>query len=77
MSIFVRARGVNSMTRTSAPAVITRVFDIWEIKKNEQYLIDAEVFIDGFYRNEQITRSTRYQAIRVLPGDNIDLRGAE
>ncbi|EDT6692641.1 hypothetical protein AH716_002303 [Salmonella enterica subsp. enterica] len=58
----------------STPAVITRVFDIWEIEKGRKYLIDVEVFADGFYRNELITRNSWYQAVRLSPGDDIDLR---
>ncbi|ECK8241749.1 hypothetical protein FR257_11935 [Salmonella enterica subsp. enterica] len=61
---------------TSAPAVVSRVFGVWEVKKEgeknpDHYQVDVEIFCDGFYRNAVLNRPTFHTAILVAPGDDV------
>lgn len=59
-----------------AAAVVSRVFDVWEVKEEgeknpEYYLVDVEIYCDGFYRNALLKRPTWYAAFTVSPGDDV------
>ncbi|EJN2865033.1 hypothetical protein NPT69_003991 [Salmonella enterica subsp. enterica serovar Yaba] len=59
---------------TAAPAVVTRIFGVREVRKEgektpDHYQIDVEVFCDGYYRNVTLTFPTYHTAILVTPGD--------
>lgn len=67
---------------TAAPAVVSRVFGVWDVRKNkgrgttpDYYLVDVEIFCNGFYRNAVLARPTFHTAILVAPGD--DARGLQ
>ncbi|EFH4744263.1 hypothetical protein ACVVJA_002594 [Escherichia coli] len=61
---------------TAAPAVVSRVFGVWEVKHDkgnvpDLYLVDVEIFSDGFYRNGLLSRSSRREAMKISPGDEV------